>query len=561
MKRGFERHSCDTGYGPHTDRSGMVLVLVLVVVMMLSFAVYSFSNLMVTEYTATTTGLTHLQRRELANSGVELAAIVVRERGSGDLRSHGAIPFRSPLLISLPNQQTGFVSLIREIPPAGQAAVFGLNDESAKLNLNSLPLELSRRREARERLMMIPGLTIQTADAILDWMDPDDKVSEFGAESSYYTSLTPPRRPGQRRFQNLHELLQVRGITTTHLYGHDENRHRTSGSVDNSFDNQPSRNRVSANFNNTQFNHGWSEWLTVLSGESTLMPDGRQKVNLNQAILATLYDQLEPLLGSEAATYVVAFRMRGATWLDDLKPDEGADIERRRLERLESVRRRLAAQLGTADDAQSRLTAEQTHRGGLTLSAGSMEFRSLLDLFGGQVRISLDGKDTLLQSPWAADPVTIRRMLPQFERLLTCTDTDFFPGRINISEASKFVLQTVPGISDSLARTIVRTQDEIRLGPSSDEFSSVAWLASRGLVSAAELRSLGPYMTTHGDVQSGIAVGQTDDELPVAMVRFIIRCSGFQFRILSLQDLPVVSRETAGLSIERLTTDFSAGTR
>ncbi len=293
---------------------------------------------------------------------------------------------------------------------------------------------------------------------------------------------------------------------------------------------------------------GWSEWLTVLSGESTMMADGGRKINLNQPILATLYDQLEAVLGSEVATYVVAFRMRGATWLDDLKPDEGADMERRRLERLESVRRRLAAQLGTAEDTQSSLTAEQTHRGGLTLSAGSMEFRSLLDLFGGQVQISVDGKDTLLQSPWAADPVTIRRMLPQFERVLTCTDADFFPGRININEASEFVLQTVPGISDSLARTIVRTQDEIRLAPGGDEFSSVAWLVSRGLVSAAELRSLGSYMTTHGDVQSGIAVGQTADELPVAMVRFMIRCSGPQFRILSLQDLPVVSRDTAGLT-------------
>ena len=560
MKRSFERHL------RQLNRTGMVLVLVLVVVMMLSFAVYSFSSQMVTEYTAVTTGLTHLQRRELANSGIELAAILVREHSQLQRGSTESVLFRSPLPVSLPNKQQAFVSLIRELPPAGQSAVFGLNDESAKLNLNSLPLELSRRREARERLMMIPGLTIQTADAILDWMDPDDEVSEFGAESSYYTSLTPPRRPGQRRFRDLRELLQVRGITTTQLYGKDANRRSPPDSVDNRFGGSrfgDSRflESVSTNSGDAHLKRGWSEWLTVLSGESTMMADGGQKINLNQPILATLYDQLEPVLGSEVATYVVAFRMRGATWLDDLKPDEGADMERRRLERLESVRRRLAAQLGTAEDTQASLTAEQTHRGGLTLSMGSMEFRSLLDLFGGQVQISVDGKDTLLQSPWAADPVTIRRMLPQFERVLTCTDAEFFPGRININEASEFVLQTVPGISDSLARTIVRTQDEIRLAPGGDEFSSVAWLASRSLVSAAELRSLGPYMTTHGDVQSGIAVGQTGDDLPVAMVRFMIRCSGPYFRILSLQDLPVVSRETAGLSTERFTTVSAAGTR
>ncbi len=541
MKRGLKRHS------RHANRTGMVLVLVLVVVMMLSFAVYSFSNQMVTEYTAVTTGLTHLQRRELANSGIELAAIVVREHGDRQSGATESVRFQSPLPISLPNERSAFVSLIRDVPPAGQSVVFGLNDESAKLNLNSLPLELSRRSEARQRLLMIPGLTIQTADAILDWMDPDDEVSEFGAESSYYTSLTPPRRPGQRRFQDLRELLQVRGITKTLLYGPHADQDRTSDSDNQRFDANLLQNHTSSNSKDARTQRGWSEWLTVLSGESTLRPDGRRKINLNQPILATLYDELEPVLGSEAATFVAAWRMRGATYLDDLKPDEGADMERRRLERLESVRKRLAAQLGTAEDTPSSLTAEQTHRGGLTLTGGSMEFRSLLDLFGGQVRISVDGKDTLLQSPWAADPVTIRRMLPQFERILTCTYADFLPGRININEASEVVLRTVPGISDSLARTFARMQDEIRLTSGSDEFASIAWLASRGLVSAAELRSLGPYITTHGDVQSGIAVGQTGDDLPVAMVRFMIRCSGPQYRILSLQDLPVISRETAGL--------------
>ncbi len=542
MKRSLKRHS------QHVNRAGMVLVLVLVVVIMLSFAVYSFSNQMVTEYTAVTTGLTHLQRRELANSGIELAAIVVREHGELHSGANESIRIRSPLPISLPNQRPAFVTLIRELPPSGQSAVFGLNDESAKLNLNSLPLELSRRSEARQRLMMIPGLTIQTADAILDWMDPDDEVSEFGAESSYYTSLTPPRRPGQRRFRDLRELLQVRGITKTQLYGSNADQHRTSDSDSHRWDGNLLQNHTSGNSRDARIQRGWSEWLTVLSGESTLRPDGQRKINLNQPILATLYDELEPILGSEAATFVAAWRMRGATYLDDLKPDEGADMERRRLERLESVRKRLAAQLGTAEDTPSSLTAEQTHRGGLTLTGGSMEFRSLLDLFGGQVRISVDGKDSLLQSPWAADPVTIRRMLPQFERILTCTYADFLPGRININEASEVVLRTVPGISDSLARTIVRMQQEIQLAPGGDEFASIAWLASRGLVSAAELRSLGPYITTHGDVQSGIAVGQTGDDLPVAMVRFMIRCSGPQYRILSLQDLPVISRETAGLT-------------
>ena len=64
----------------------MVLVLVLVVVMMLSFAVYSFSSLMVAEYSATTTGLTHLQRRELATSAIELPAASIASTMNSPMR-------------------------------------------------------------------------------------------------------------------------------------------------------------------------------------------------------------------------------------------------------------------------------------------------------------------------------------------------------------------------------------------------------------------------------------------------------------------------------------------
>lgn len=522
-----------------STRGGMVLMLVLVVIVLLSFAVYTFSSLMLTEYTAVTTGLTHIQRRELANSGIELAALAARQNGQNSPRTGESVALHGPMSMQLPTGRQASVSLLRELPQSGQPAVFGLNDESAKLNINSLPLELSRRKESRKRLMMLPGITIPVADAILDWMDPDDEVSEFGAETSYYTSLTPPRRPGQRRFQDLRELLQVRGITAKLLYGEssestdrqDVKRHRPF--VDRA--DNPQR--------------GWSEWLTVVGCESTRMPDGRSKIDLNQRVLAKLYDEVESALGKEAALYVVAFRMRGATYLDDLRPDEGDDIERRRLERLESVQKRLAAQLGETADKQSGLTADQIRRGGLTLSDGPMTFKSPLDLFGGQVRISLDGKDTLLLSPWAADPVTMRRMLPTLERILTCTGAAFLPGRININESPEVVLRTVPGVSESLARTITRIQSEARLSQRSDEFSSTAWLVSRGLVSVAELRVMGSYITTRGDVRGGIAVGQTGDDVPVAMVRFMIRSSGPDYRVLSLQDMPIISYQAAGLKL------------
>jgi DNA uptake protein ComE-like DNA-binding protein len=524
------------------SRTGMVLVLVLVVVMLLSFAVYSFSSLMVAEYAATTTGLTQLQRRELVNSGIELAAVAVRQERMGVVRDEGRVRLSQPIQLSLPEGPAATISLLRTVPSGNQKPAYGLRDESAKLNINTLPLEMSRRKEARSRLMALPGITVGIADALLDWMDADDEPSEFGAETSYYTAQSPPRRPRQGPFHDLRELLQVRGISTDLLYGEDQNRNGILDPEENDGDRgQPTDNADGV------LQRGLSDYVTLLSCEGTTLANGRRKINLNQKVLAHLFDQLEPVLGTEAATYIVAWRMSGATYLDEPRPDEGEDQDRRRLERLESVTKRLEAQLGNVNGNRPGLSADQTTRGGLTLSDGSMLLKSPLDLFGGQVRVSLDGKDTLLQSPWAADPVTVRRLLPVLEQMVTTTASDVLPGRINVSEASEPVLRSLPELSESAARAIVRMQNEIHQNQDMTEFSSVAWLVSRGLVSMAQLRAMGGLITTHGDVRTGVAIGQTDGHAAIAAAAFMLDCSGTNRRILQLHDLPVMSHTALSL--------------
>ncbi len=519
-------------------------MLVLVVVMVLSFAVYSFSSLMVTEYAATTTGLTHLQRRELANSAIELAAVHVRQQHSSAPRREQAISLRQAIPIDLPNGAQARMSVLRELPGSDRPPEFGLSDESVKLNINTLRLELSRRKEARRRLTAIPGLTVQIADAIIDWMDPDDEVYEFGAETSFYTAQSPPRQPQQGPFQNLSELLMVRGVTSELLYGEDLNANGLLDPEEDDGDlNAPRDNKDGV------LQRGWSEHMTLLSCEGTLLVTGRRKINLNAKILAELFDQLEPVLGTDAAVYIIACRMRGATFLDEPRPDEGEEQERRRLERIESVRQRLDAQLGNVDGDRRSLSADQTQRGGLTLGDGPSQFKSLTDLFGGQVQISVDGKDALLQSPWSADPVTVRRMLPLFEQMLTTVAGDALSGRININEASEPVLRSIPGVTESVARSILRMQSEIRRTEAGDEFHSVAWLLSRGLVSMSELRSMGPYITVSGDIRGGIAVGQTSGHASVAAIRFMLDCSSPRRRILTLQDLPVMTHAACGLPL------------
>lgn len=56
-------------------------------------------------------------------------------------------------------------------------------------------------------------------DALIDWLDPDDEESEFGAESGYYRSLAAPYECRNGPVAEVAELLLVKGITPRLLYG------------------------------------------------------------------------------------------------------------------------------------------------------------------------------------------------------------------------------------------------------------------------------------------------------------------------------------------------------
>ena len=531
---------CDRG----ATLRGFTLLLVLVAVTLLSFAVYAFSSLMATSVSAGRTGLQHLQRRQLAESAIELASWQVQ---SGSVR-----PLWEPLLLKLPDGTEAVLAVLPQFPGDRSRPLFGLQNESAKLNLNTLPTQPSRRQQALRRLRAIPGINDALASAIMDWLDPDDEPTESGVEASWYLAQSPPRLPANGPFRELHELLLVRGMTPELLYGEDRN---ANGLLDPE-ENDGNRTEPSDNSDGI-LQAGLSDYLTTVSAESMVSPDGAPRIWLNNPDLPRLYDQIQAQFGSEAALYLTAGRLAGITWLDDVRPDEGADQEIRRLERLEQARERLNAQLGLnpingLDDGPAASTRE-----GLRLDRKPVfQFRSLLDVFGGQVRVTISGKDQLLESPWPADAATIERMLPEFEQTFTVTREQSLEGRININLASEPVLASLPGLSSAQARAIRQMQPGSE-GPEPTGFATVAWLLSRGVLSSGELRAVAPLITTGGSVFSGLAVAQLRGYPAAAALQFQCDCTGRRPRILWIRDLPVVAAEDIGLN-ERTVSEGSA---
>jgi type II secretory pathway component PulK len=533
-------------FNDQNARQGSVLLLVLIVVMLLSFSLYSFSELMLVQYEATRSSLTHLQLRQLAESGIVASSDLLSTRSDSERPNVANNPDRfRHVRVTTIDDSSAMYSVLSRLPDRDKKPVFGLSDESSRLNINGLPLNSEDRAAARQRLTRLPRMTEHIADAILDWMDSDDEPSDYGAESSWYASQHPPYRPRQGRFESLHELLLVRGVTAELLFGEDLNQ---NGLLDLNEDD--GSNRSPSDNSDGRLQAGWSDFLTIHSAESTYAPDGSRKLNVNTSELSKLYDDLEAKFDQETARYVVALRMNGRA--ENSSPNQELDEEAKRQERLSSARRRIAEQLGSGDDNKGGLSAMATsdsvstqRRGGILLSSKPVfRIESLVDLVGGAVRVDVDGVDTLLPSPWAGDAGSVAAALRELLPYLTTTSRTRWRGRINFFEAPYEVLMTVPEMTESFARAIVSVRPRrFATSFSTNETTSPAaetsaWLMAQGILDLQRLRSIAPYVTPRGDVFRGFAVGHIDGVRGRSGIRFLIDATYEEPRIISLQDLP-----------------------
>lgn len=66
------------------------------------------------------------------------------------------------------------------------------------------------------KLFILWGLDPEKAgiltDSLIDWVDPDDRISPLGAEEGHYTLLGAPQFPRNLAFRHLDEMLFVRGM-------------------------------------------------------------------------------------------------------------------------------------------------------------------------------------------------------------------------------------------------------------------------------------------------------------------------------------------------------------
>ncbi len=498
-------------------RRGVVILVVTVVILLVSLAAYGFLTLMQTENKAALARGDQLQAQAVAASGREFLASILElprsARPAGATRDDMAELFGNILVDGDPDDsddaaRQGRFSILapNQVETADRNWRFGYENESAKINLGRL-LSLERRdpEAGRNALMNLPNMDESTADAILDWIDPDDEERDQGAESEYYSGLSPPRRPRNALPPTLDELLLVKGVTREKLFGIDLN---ANFQIDAS-EEELARQQAESSGDATP----WCRYLTVQSAERDETYEGQPRVQLNQTDLGALHRELAAALEASWANYIVAYRQYG--------PYRGS---------------------GEGNDA-SELPVD------LQL-AGTRRIRSTLELIGTRVGIptAQEGskrkggkqKVKVFNSPFSTDPGLMREYLPRLMDAVTTGSGAPLAGRVNINLAPPEVLAALPGIDMALADRIVSA----RAMQSGDDLGGqhAVWLLVEGIVDRQAMMRLERYVTTGGDVGRAQIIGYYDQRSPIMRFETVVDATGLPARQLYYKDLRRLGR-------------------
>ena len=538
-------------------RWGSVLLLVVVVIAMLTLAAFNFAQSMTTEMEAASMYTLDVQSKITADSGVEFAAALLGNRQTTVAENliHNPSLFMGRVVSASPhlraNSRFTIIAPVEHDSKNG-AIRYGLMDESAKLNLNYLPNMGLSNEDISTMMLNIPQMTVEIVDAILDWIDADDTKNPYGAESEDYQQMNPPYKAKNGPLETIDELLLVKGITPTLLYGEDANRNGLLDPNENDGDKSPPLDNADG-----VLDHGFVAYFSVHGRESNRKKDGKLKINVNDGFLTDLYDALLEEFNEEAAQFVVGYRINGpatptatsktnpvaaSTKMTASSPTTTSAVPK-------SIQDQEAAESLTQFLASVTKSGGTVTRGGIDLSKGGStkgNIESLWQLIGTKISVKINGTTETRKSPWLDDAGSITTVLPELLDKLTTTKEEYLEGRININQARREILLGLPTMTEEIVNAIVAAQRLDSNGqPSLDtikQHTTAAWLYAEGIVDIPGMMNLDPYITAHGDVYRVQVLGFFDGGGPVSRIEAMIDSTQLPPRIIAQRDLNELGR-------------------
>jgi hypothetical protein len=186
-------------------------------------------------------------------------------------------------------------------------------------------------------------------------------------------------------------------------------------------------------------------------------------------------------------------------------------------------------------------------QGGFDLTKpATVSLNSVLDLIGAKVQVQAAGsgqnaQPTTLSSPFPNDPAQMLTYLPTLMEMTTVNSQAKIPGRINVNQAPRVLLEGIPGMTPEIVDQIIATrpQDPSELDP---EFQYETWMLAKGVVTLEQMKALIPFVNAGGDVYRVESVGYFDEGGTAARVEALIDATAQPARVVFWRDISHLGR-------------------
>lgn len=196
-------------------QKGSILIAVLWSLFFLSALALAIHSYIGTQLDLASNLRDRVKMRYLAQSAVQRAILELRNDEVleydtlNELWSHNEKEFKD-IVVSLDGSFS--LKYVRDMGEGVEETFYGMVDEERKININQVSSQVLK--QLFEVIAEVPSPEAgDIADAIIDWRDEDDELSEYGAENGYYQTLNPPYSCKNKNFEVLEELFLVKGMT------------------------------------------------------------------------------------------------------------------------------------------------------------------------------------------------------------------------------------------------------------------------------------------------------------------------------------------------------------
>jgi type II secretory pathway component PulK len=529
-------------------RGGFVIVAVLMVIAVLSLAAYQYSALMDAEVMAAERIRKNAEAKANAESGIANAMALIADPtafegvlNSNPYDNQGSFYNQAVNDGQSPKNQGRFslVSLDFGDDAAADGSVpvrYGLSDEAGKLNINALYALDTSGKVLHDALMKLPNMTDDIAWSIVDWIDPDEVENPGGAESEYYAGQSPPYQCKNAPLDTIEELLLVKGVTPSLLYGTDRNR---NGQLDPGED------------DGSGYSAGWAAYITVYSREPNVDSQGNPRINLNGNDLTTLQSDLTNAVGSDLATFLLGYRLfgTGSTGGTQVQGNAGGlsiTISLTRAGTMAELQQKVQAAIASNTQPRQRISSLFALVSATITIAPTQQTGNQPMPKGGNGGGNTGGLASQISVSFAsplADKSTQVDLLGKLLDLTTTQQGTELPAKVNVNTAPRAVLLALPGLTDANVDAIIAKRPQYQGGATpDDQFKTIAWLISDNTLPPQSLQALERYITARTQVYRVQSIGYFDEGGPMARVEAVIDANQGKPRVVYYRDLTDLGR-------------------